>query len=145
MMDPRRKHAVQNICNIKIMKLANIWEEKEVFVKNWEGSILQSVAMTTVKTIWNALYLWPLTAHKVSLNFFYISGLIRQSTHSCNCDVISPSFAYQDGILHITSFLTLNANILRTRSDIEKPPAAFFLLLHVQCIRSFIQDQCVFG
>ena len=39
------------------MKLANIWEEKEVFVKNWEGSILQSVAMTTVKTSWNALYL----------------------------------------------------------------------------------------
>ena len=25
--------------------------------KNWEGSILQSVVMTTVKTSWNALYL----------------------------------------------------------------------------------------
>ena len=32
------------------MKLPRIWEEMEVFVKNWEGSILQSVAMTTVKT-----------------------------------------------------------------------------------------------
>ena len=32
------------------MKLAKIWEETGVFVKNWEGSILQSVAMTTVKT-----------------------------------------------------------------------------------------------
>ena len=39
------------------MKLAKIWEETEVFVKNCEGCILQSVAMTTVKTSWNALYL----------------------------------------------------------------------------------------
>ena len=42
------------------------------------------------------------------------------SFHFCSCDVISPSFAYQDGGLHITSFLTFNVNILRTRSDIEK-------------------------
>ena len=39
------------------MKLTKIWEEMEVSVKSWEGSILQSVAITTVKTSWNALYL----------------------------------------------------------------------------------------
>ena len=50
MMNPRRKPAVQNIGRFKIMKLAEMWEETEVSVKNWEGSILQSVAMTTVKT-----------------------------------------------------------------------------------------------
>ena len=27
----------QNICNIKILKLAEIWEETEVFVKNCEA------------------------------------------------------------------------------------------------------------
>ena len=32
------------------MKLAKMWEKTEVFVKNWDGSIFQSVAMTTVKT-----------------------------------------------------------------------------------------------
>ena len=31
------------------MKLANMQEEMEVFVKNWEGSIPQSVAIATVK------------------------------------------------------------------------------------------------
>ena len=44
--------------------------------------MLQSVVMTTVKTKWNALYLWPLTTCEVSLNFFYISELIRQSDNS---------------------------------------------------------------
>ena len=36
-------------CSFKITKLANIWEEMEVFVKNWEGSIPQPVAIATVK------------------------------------------------------------------------------------------------
>ena len=49
--------------------------------------------------------------------------------HSCSFDVISPSFAYQDGGLHTTSFSTLNANILRTRGDIEKRSTAFFPIL----------------
>ena len=43
--------------------------------------------------------------------------------------VILPSFAYQDGGLHITNFPTLKANILRTRSDIEKRSTAFFSIL----------------
>ena len=42
--------ANQNICNIKITKLANMWEETDVFVKNWEGSIPKSVAIATVKS-----------------------------------------------------------------------------------------------
>ena len=46
-------------------------------------------------------------------------------------DVISLSFAYmyQDDGLHITSFSTLHANILRTKSDIEKQLREFFLFL----------------
>ena len=45
-----------NICSVKITKLVNLWEEMEVFVKNWEGSIYliyiipQYVAIATVKT-----------------------------------------------------------------------------------------------
>ena len=42
--------AVQNICSNKITKLANMWEEMEVFVKNWPWTVLHSVAMVTVKT-----------------------------------------------------------------------------------------------
>ena len=38
-----------NTCGVKIMKLANKREEMEVFVKNWEGSVPQSVAIATVK------------------------------------------------------------------------------------------------
>ena len=38
------------------MKLANMWEEMEVLVNNWEGSIPQSVATGTVRTSENALY-----------------------------------------------------------------------------------------
>ena len=45
------------------------------------------------------------------------------------CDVISPPFAYQDSTLHITSFSTLNANILRTIRDIEEGSTAFFPIL----------------
>ena len=41
--------AVQNTCGVKITKLANMLEEVEVFVKNWEGSIPQHVAIATVK------------------------------------------------------------------------------------------------
>ena len=41
--------AVQNICGVKITKLADVLEEMEVFVKNWEGSIPQSVAIATVE------------------------------------------------------------------------------------------------
>ena len=48
---------VQDICSNKISKLANMWEEMEVFVKNWEGSTPQSVATATVKTSSNALHL----------------------------------------------------------------------------------------
>ena len=51
------------------------------------------------------------------------------SFHFCSCDVISPSFAYQDGGLHVTSFSTLNANILRNRRDIEKRSTVFFPIL----------------
>ena len=35
--------------SIEITKLANMQEEMEVFVKNWEVSIPQSVAIATVK------------------------------------------------------------------------------------------------
>ena len=41
--------AVQNTCGVKITKLANMLEEVEVFVKTWEGSIPQHVAIATVK------------------------------------------------------------------------------------------------
>ena len=58
------------------------------------------------------------------------------SFHSCSCDVISPSFAYQDGALHITSFLTLNANILRTTSDIKKSQRRSFLFWQILRLRS---------
>ena len=57
MMYPRWRHVVQNICSVKITKLANMWVEMEVFVKNWEGSIPQCVAIETVKTSQNALHL----------------------------------------------------------------------------------------
>ena len=46
---------VQNTCITKITKIANMLEEMEVFVKNWEGSIPQSVAIATVKASKNAL------------------------------------------------------------------------------------------
>ena len=51
------KLAVQHICCVKITKLANLWEEMELFVKNWEGSIPQYVAIATVKTSSNELHL----------------------------------------------------------------------------------------
>ena len=41
--------AVQNTCSVEITKLANMWEDMDVFVKNCEGSIPQSVAIATVK------------------------------------------------------------------------------------------------
>ena len=47
---PRWGVVVQNTCSVKITKLANMWEEMEVFVKTWEGSVPQSVAIATVKT-----------------------------------------------------------------------------------------------
>ena len=59
----------------------------------------------------------------------HIGKMIFPQFHSCSCDVISPSFAYQDAGLYITSFSTLNANILRTRSDIEERPTVFFPIL----------------
>ena len=34
---------VQNICSVKTKKLANMWEEMEVFVKIREGSIPQFI------------------------------------------------------------------------------------------------------
>ena len=49
-MYSRWRFAVQNTCSIILTKLANMSEEMEVFVKNWEGSIPQSVAIATVKT-----------------------------------------------------------------------------------------------
>ena len=48
-MESRWRLAVQNTCIVKIMKLANMLEEMEVFVKNWEGYIPQSVTIATVK------------------------------------------------------------------------------------------------
>ena len=44
-------------------------------------------------------------------------------------DIISPSFAKQDGGLHITTLSTLKANLLRTRRDIEKRLMALFPIL----------------
>ena len=41
--------AVQNTYGVKITKLANMLEEVEVFVKNWEGSIPQPVAIAAVE------------------------------------------------------------------------------------------------
>ena len=49
-MYSRWRLEVQNTCSVKLTKLANMWEEIEVFVKNWEGSIPESVAIATVKT-----------------------------------------------------------------------------------------------
>ena len=49
-MYPKGRSAMQNIRSVQITKLANTWEEMEIFVKNWEWSILQSVAIATVKT-----------------------------------------------------------------------------------------------
>ena len=57
MMYPRWTLAVQNMCSIKISKLASIWEEVEEFVKNYERSIPQSVAIAAVKASQNALHL----------------------------------------------------------------------------------------
>ena len=54
---------------VQITKLANMWEEMKVFVKNWEGSIPQSVAMAAVKSSYNALHLWLLTAYEISWDF----------------------------------------------------------------------------
>ena len=51
---------------------------------------------------------------------------------SCSCDVISPSFTYEDGGLHSTSLSTLNANVLRTRSDIQKQSFLFYQILHLR-------------
>ena len=48
--------AVQNMCSIKIPKLASMWEEMEAFVKNCEGFIPQSIAIATVKASQNALH-----------------------------------------------------------------------------------------
>ena len=45
-----KRPIVQNICCVTITKLANLWEEMQIFVKNWEGSMPQYVAMATVKT-----------------------------------------------------------------------------------------------
>ena len=50
-MYSRWRLAVQNTCGIKITKSVNMWEEMEVFVKNWKGSIPQSVAIATVKLV----------------------------------------------------------------------------------------------
>ena len=50
-MYTRRRLVVQSICGVKITKLANTWEEMEVFVKTLEGSIPQSVAIATVKLV----------------------------------------------------------------------------------------------
>ena len=50
-MYPRRGLAVQNICRIKSTKLANIWEEMEMFVKIWERSIPESVAIAIFESV----------------------------------------------------------------------------------------------
>ena len=49
-MYSRWRLAVKNTCNVKITKLANMWEEMEVFVRDWEEFIPHSVAIATVKT-----------------------------------------------------------------------------------------------
>ena len=54
---------------------------------------------------------------------------------------MSPSLAYQDGGIHITSFSTLNANISWTRDDIEKRSMEFFLFF----IRSYIKINIFYG
>ena len=50
MMYPGGRPEAQNIGSVKIMKFANMWGEMKVFVKNWEGSVPQSVAIATAKT-----------------------------------------------------------------------------------------------
>ena len=87
----------------------------EVFFKNWEGSIPQSVVIATVKT------------SGISFNISqFVDKMYFLSFHSCNCDVISPSFVYQYGGLNLASFSDLKANILRSRSDIGKRSTALF-------------------
>ena len=66
----------------------------------------------------------------ISINISELIGkMIFLSFHSCSCDIVSPSFAYQDGGFHITVFSTVNANILRTKSSIEKRSTTFFPIL----------------
>ena len=50
-MYSRWRLAVHATFSVKITKSANMWEEMEVFVKNLKGSIPQSVAIATVKTV----------------------------------------------------------------------------------------------
>ena len=66
-----------------------------------------------------------------------MNKMIFPQFRSCSCDVILPSFAYQDGGLHITSFLTLNGSILRTASDMVNGVLFYF-------VRSYVLDQHVF-
>ena len=67
---------------------------------------------------------------RISFNISELLGkMIFPQFLCCSCEVILPSFAYQDGGFHVTTFSTLNANILRTRSDIEKWSMVFFPIL----------------
>ena len=56
-----------------------MWEEMKVFVKNWEGSVPQSVAMTAVKNSYNALHLWLLTAYEISWDFIQYFRKYREN------------------------------------------------------------------
>ena len=106
----------------------------EVFVKNWKGSIPQSVAIATVKTRQNVLHLWLLTAYEVFLSFFQYSRCYGQNDIS-SVFTLAVLTSY-DLHLHVKMaasisqvFSTLNANVLRTRSDIEKRSRVFFPIL----------------
>ena len=87
-----------------------MWEEMEVFVKNWEGSIPQSVAIATVKAGQNAFHLRLLTAYEVSLNFF-------QYFRTCRQNDISSAFTFAV----VTSY-HLHLHIKMAASISQVPP-----------------------
>ena len=105
------------------------------------------VAMATEETIhpfqfgsWNSLRSFS-EFRSIFQNLWTKWYFLSFEFHSCSCDVISPSFAYQDGGLYIASFLTLNANILRTTSDIKKKVNSVLSYF----VRSYVWDQHVLG
>ena len=59
-----------------------MWEEIEAFVKHWEGSIPQSVAIATVKQVKMHCILWFLTTYEVSWNFVLYFRTYRQNNIS---------------------------------------------------------------
>ena len=106
--------AVQNTCGVKMTKLANMLEEMEVFVKNWEGSIPQPVAIATVEASKIAFHLRLLTTYEVS---FRISFNISEPVGKMIFPDISSAFTFAD----VTSYY-LHLHIEMAASISQVPP-----------------------